>query len=351
MADKNVGISANNSRKPLKERYDSLDGLRAYSAIGIVLLHVYANGGYTVENPAFETVILSFTNLVFLFMIVSGFAMCCGYYEKFINNRVDLKSFYSKRFAKVWPFFAILSILEYVISPSQQAAYETFLNLTLCFGFLPNVNFSVIGVGWFLGVVFVFYFVFPFFCYLLSDRKRAWLAFAAALATNRIASLYFFATRSNFAYSAVFFLAGGMIYLHRHNLQRASREYRWIVITLCITTVTAYFIDGPSVPMMLLMYSSILLFALGISKPGLLVNPVVKFLSNISLEIYLCHMVVFRVLEKLKLTYLFGNNVFSYITTGAMAVLGAVGFSCAVNWCIGKAALLMGKVQTMGKKD
>jgi len=321
----------NNARKPLKERYDSLDGLRAYSAIGIVLLHVYTNGGYKVGNPAFETVILSFTNMVFLFMIVSGFAMCCGYYEKFINNCVDLKSFYSKRFAKVWPFFATLSVLEFVISPSHQAAYETVLNLTLCFGFLPSVNFSVMGVGWFLGVVFVFYLVFPFFCYLLSDRKKAWLAFAAALVMNRIAGQYFYAGRSNFAYSAVFFLAGGLIYLHRHVLQEVSRRFKWLVIMLCLTMAAGYFIDGPSVPMMLLLYASLLIYALGVSKRGLLINPVVKFISNISLEIYLCHMVAFRVLEKLKLTQLFGDGYLSFFATTCMVLLGAIGFSMLIN--------------------
>ena len=63
-------------------RYDALDGVRAISAIGIVLMHVLANGNYNLSGFLFEKLIPSFTNLVFLFMVVSAFSMCCGYYEK-----------------------------------------------------------------------------------------------------------------------------------------------------------------------------------------------------------------------------------------------------------------------------
>ena len=55
--------------------YGALDGLRALAAVGIVLMHVEANG-YELKGFVFERLIPSFTNLVFLFMIISGFAMC-----------------------------------------------------------------------------------------------------------------------------------------------------------------------------------------------------------------------------------------------------------------------------------
>lgn len=135
--------------------YSALDGLRAYSAFGIVLMHVFVNGGYKINGFIFEELIPSFTNLVFLFMVISGFSMCCGYYEKIQNNTISMKDFYVKRFAKVWPFFAFLCLIDVIISPSLNSLYELFANLTLCFGLLPNADISVIGVGWFLGVVFV----------------------------------------------------------------------------------------------------------------------------------------------------------------------------------------------------
>ena len=65
-----------------KERYDGLDGLRTYAILGIILMHVLENGGYQKLGFIFGRLIPSFTNFVFLFMTVSAFGMCCGYYEK-----------------------------------------------------------------------------------------------------------------------------------------------------------------------------------------------------------------------------------------------------------------------------
>ena len=62
------------------DRYEGIDGLKAYAIIGIALMHVLANGEYGIGGFVFERLIPSFTNLVFLFMMVSGFGMCCGYY-------------------------------------------------------------------------------------------------------------------------------------------------------------------------------------------------------------------------------------------------------------------------------
>ena len=48
---------------PNKTRYDAIDGLRAYSAIGIVLMHVLANVDYSLSGFIFENLILSFLNI------------------------------------------------------------------------------------------------------------------------------------------------------------------------------------------------------------------------------------------------------------------------------------------------
>ena len=92
----------------MKERYSAMDGLRAFSAIGIVIMHVLANGGYEINSYITSKIIPSFADLVFLFMIISGFSMCCGYYDRIINNTVSIDEFYGRRYKKVLPFFALL---------------------------------------------------------------------------------------------------------------------------------------------------------------------------------------------------------------------------------------------------
>ena len=64
-----------------------------------------------------------------------------------------------------------------------------------------------------------------------------------------------------------------------------------------------------------------------ISRSLLLDNRVTKFLSSISMEIYLCHMLFFKALQKVKLTHLFGSDVASYIVTSFMVIALAVAFS------------------------
>lgn len=80
----------------MKERYEGIDGLKAYAILGIVLMHVLSNGNFNLTGFVFKNLIPSFTNLVFLFMMVSGFGMCCGYYQKFKDKQIDINEFYKK---------------------------------------------------------------------------------------------------------------------------------------------------------------------------------------------------------------------------------------------------------------
>jgi peptidoglycan/LPS O-acetylase OafA/YrhL len=305
-------------------RYDNLDGLRAYAAIGIVLMHVLFNGDYGLGGFVFRRLIPSFTDLVFVFMVISGFSLCCGYYEKIVNGKIDLGKFYAKRFFKVWPFFAAMCLVDFLMSPGKETAYEFLADLTLCFGLIPNANIGVIGVGWFLGLVFVFYFLFPFICGLLSNKKSAWLAFAVSLVLSGLCALHFGAERSSFAYSGVFFMAGGMIYLYREPLHRFVSRLGWILMTgLLVAALGGYYFFGSQLHWQLLV--SVLMVMLTIGKKNVLLhNPVTKKLSEISMEVYLCHMLVFRVLEKLKVINLFPSKLLSYAVAAVATVVGAV---------------------------
>jgi len=61
-----------------------------------------------------------------------------------------------------------------------------------------------------------------------------------------------------------------------------------------------------------------------------------KFLGGISFEIYLCHMVIYRVLEKLHLVHLFGNGLLAYIFTAIAVICGSVVFSVCAKWFLNK---------------
>ena len=318
------------------DRYEGIDGLKAYAIIGIALMHVLANGEYGIGGFMFERLIPSFTNLVFLFMMVSGFGMCCGYYQKIIDQKISVEDFYKKRYIKIWPYFALLCALDFVISPSKESLFEVFANLTLCQGLLPNAKISVIGVSWTLAVIFVFYMLFPFFCFLMGNKKRAWGVAVVALVFNWLCSNYFNAGRTNIVYDAVYFIAGGLIFLYRKELAEFASKHKIIAGAILLIATVAYFALGGSTLTLLFFCVAALIYTLGCRTGGVLVNPVAKFLGGISFEIYLCHMVIYRVLEKLHLVHLFGNGLLAYIFTAVAVICGSVVFSVCAKWFLNK---------------
>ena len=318
------------------DRYEGIDGLKAYAIIGIALMHILANGEYGIGGFVFERLIPSFTNLVFLFMMVSGFGMCCGYYQKIVDQKISVEDFYKKRYIKIWPYFALLCALDFVISPSKESLFEVFANLTLCQGLLPNAKISVIGVSWTLAVIFVFYMLFPFFCFLIGNKKRAWSVAVVALVFNWLCTNYFKAGRTNIVYDAIYFIAGGLIFLYRKELTEFAAKYKVIAGAILLIAAVAYFALGGNTLTMLFFCVATLVYTLGCKRGGILVNPVAKFLGGICFEIYLCHMVIYRVLEKLHLVHLFGNGLLAYVFTAAAVICGSVVFSVCAKWFLNK---------------
>ncbi len=98
--------------------------------------------------------------------MISGFGIFCGYYEKFKNGSIDLNSFYTKRYKKILPFFITLILIDVIMERSLDHVIQGLTEATLVFGLLPNNQPDVIGVCWTLGVIFLFYMLFPFVVYL-----------------------------------------------------------------------------------------------------------------------------------------------------------------------------------------
>ena len=337
-----------------EERYTNLDGLRAIASVGIVMMHVLANVGCSVEEFVFVELIPSFTQLVFLFMIISCFSMCCGYFEQVSKGTISPNEFYSKRFAKIWPFFALLTAAELIVSPSIETLYEAFANLTLCFGLLPNHKIEVVGVGWTLGVIFVFYLMFPFVCFLLSNRRRAWFALIVAVLFNWVCKAYFFdeehmlldyARRTNILYCSMYFLAGGMIYLYRDQLVIIASRFRKTIVLLIIAITICYYMWLENEYVLLLLYSVVLIYVIGLkSMPSVLNNKVVCLMGKYSMEVYLSHMFIYRVIEKLDAYKLFDSYILSYFTTVLLTYLGALLFAFVVRQCFKKLSFIKGKL-------
>lgn len=311
-----------------KEHYKGIEFLRVLCCIGVIMTHVKANSNYHINGYLYNTVFLTFEDFVFLFMAISAFGLCCGYYDKVINGTINFVEFYKKRFIKILPFFGLLALIDLIVSPSLNALYEFFADITLLFGFLPNIEYiQVMGVGWYLGLVFVFYLIFPFYCVLIKDKKMAWFSFIVSLIFNYATEHYFMVTKANILYSGCYFILGGLVFLYRDKLREVKSL---VILSGTLLSIIIYYIVGDITITRLLV--SFTLLTCGISKIGdKLSNKVISFFSNISMELYLSSMPVFRGLEKLHINTLLGDRWAQYIFMVITVFLCSTIFSVIVK--------------------
>jgi len=326
----------------IKERYNNLDALRAISCLAIIGMHIKANTIFDNTLPGLgANIISSFTHFVPLFLIISGFGMFCGYYERIKNRAIDINSFYSRRYAKILPFFMFLMVIDVLITRSEEHIVEAMTQATLVFGLVPNNQPDVIGVSWTLGVIFIFYLLFPFFVFCFWNRKRALYTFVISFLLSIFCTEYYFtekfviatfAPRHNFLYNAPFFAGGGIIFLFRLEIKKIVSKYKYCCLLICVLATIGWFVTPSHIGNIdILMMKNLFLFSLwlccAISLPtNILDNKVMHYLGAISLELYLAQMVIFRGIEKIGILYLCGKGWLGFLYAWIVVVVGLVVF-------------------------
>lgn len=218
--------------------------------------------------------------------------------------------------------------------------YEISVEGFLLHGLLPNNVVSVIGVCWTLGVIFLFYLLFPAFSVVMKSKKRAWLALGVSLWVDYVCEQHFFTEyyvtisfvpRQSFIYCLPLFIVGGLIYLYRNEIRDVCSKYRYIALAVCLVlTILWYVIPNNGVQLVfyvksLIVYGFWLVYAVGVDS-RLLTSKPMKFLSGISMEMYLAQMVIFRVVEKAHLLYVFGKDgIGGWLSLSVTCVLTLIG--------------------------
>ena len=273
--------------------------------------------------------------------------------------------FYKKRYSRILPFFAILVLIDTFVphAPNKwemahmasgetatgvsafvHSLYDGFAQLTLAFNLLPNPR-PTIGVAWFLGVIFLFYMIFPFFVFMMDNKRRAWISLLFCLLFCFIAVDYFLTdrfinwemTRHCIVYDGPFLALGGIIYLYRFNIRDFVATYRWPFLGLCLGLTCIYWFVPAThkgflfVIVMSLITASWLCYAIG-TEGVVLNNRIVRYLSGISMEIYLCHMMSFRAVEILHVDNYIGNIYAVYWIISFLTLAVAICFSHVVKY-------------------
>lgn len=289
--------------------YIGIDYLRILSCVGIVMMHMlsYENNHYTFTKKL-ALIIPYFTDFVFVFMVISAFVLCLKYYDDVINGNFNVLCFYKKRTRKIIPLFMLLVCVDIFVNHSKQALIEGIADISLLFGLFPN-SIGVVGVGWFIGLIFAFYYIFPFFCFLIRDKRVALISFVMSIFMNYVVGTYFNVERHNIVFSLCFFVLGGIIFLYRSNLEKAPKLFTLVLLSLALA---AYFYNQNTITRLALA-GSLLVVAIGISKEALLSKA--TLLGSVSYEVYLLHMPVFRLISHFNINYMFGYGMFQYFFT------------------------------------
>jgi len=356
------------SNLPKKVRYDSFNGLRAIAALGIAIMHYRAFIAVKPnENFFTSSCIPFFTEFVFLFFMVSAFGMCCGYFDKFTINpetkasAFNTNSFYTKRFSRIWPYFALLVTIDLIMYVVQHGItfdcglrgelYMALADYTMCFNFLPNPAITVIGGGWFLGTIFVFYIMFPFFVFLLNSKKRAWFAMFVALMMHLLTVHYFLTpefclqsqienARHEITYSFIFLFSGGILFLYKDSLYKENILFKAVLLALVVAGTIAQLVWHPSILgenrlYQLILFAIWIVYAMngGFAVKGIkfLDNKVMKFLGDLSMEIYLTHMMMLRLLEKIHLKQHIQDVDLLFVITYICGIALSIGFAWSVK--------------------
>lgn len=318
-----------------KHHYVLIDYLRVFGSFGIILMHILHNGHYDLRNTHILKIVPSFYSFVYMFMSISALGLCIGYYDKIKNNVIDWVDFYKRRYYKIVPFFIVLVILDVFLSPSKEAIYEAFCEITMMFGFIPNMNrFSVMGVSWFLGLTFVFYMCFPFFYFIISDKKRAWITFIVSIILNYILRTYYGLEGYNLLFSSMFYILGGLIYIYKEKIKNVNPlVYLFItVVSICLYYRTSIIYLCVSIIFGLISLSLSLDKTIGLNNRSLeKIHKNTIFLSGLTMEIYLSHMAVFRGFEILDINFIFGYKWGQYLITSFFVFVGSIIFSYIVK--------------------
>jgi len=123
---------------------------------------------------------------------------------------------------------------------------------------------------------------------------------------------------------------GGIAYLYRKKIKDFVTQNRWLWLCACIVLSVVWFITpgddvGIIVVKNLALFFSWLMYGISV-KSKILSNKVTKYMSGISLELYLAQMVIFRVIEKVGLLYKLGYGWGGFLTIWFIEILGLIVF-------------------------
>lgn len=294
-------------------RLYSLDYLRGFAALGIMLYHYssWAYGRYTADTFMGRVGVYG----VAIFYVLSGLTLFHVYHDAMKPALEEIKFFLKKRFFRIFPLLWVVTILSILISSKWPNFYHLFLNLTGLFGFLKwDVTFS--GGVWSIGNELVFYVFFPFFVFFSHKNK---ILFWLLGATIFLIFIYFAFIKLNCKMSSyqekrdyfnplnnLFLFFGGFLIGKLFSKKYFSPAINFTVFILGLALFIYYPVSGNRIDLItgtnrLVFTFSCFLICLALYKADYKIpNPIHNYfivLGDASYSIYLLHPLVMKMIK------------------------------------------------------
>ncbi|MGZ3440585.1 MAG: acyltransferase family protein [Polyangia bacterium] len=162
--------------QPARARLHGLTGLRFFAAAWVFAYHflVLTVGGAPwwverVQNAGHAA--------VSLFFVLSGFVLAYNYAEPLADGRVGRARFFWLRLARVWPLYALMTLVEIPlalhagVAPARVGA-ATAADLVGLQAWIPSISFVGNTPGWSVSVELFFYAAFPWLARLSAEARH-----------------------------------------------------------------------------------------------------------------------------------------------------------------------------------
>lgn len=292
----------------MNKRFDGLLGVRGIGALGIIAYHTYILGGYSGYNGFLDRTVGNGGVFVQLFFMLSSFSMMCGYAEAMWNNKYSLEKFYFNRLKKLLPAFYVALVIHVVLDYAagvKDTWYSIFGTGSLLYAFMPSHQESLVMAGWALGIEIIFYLLFPAFLVFVKNKKRVWITFVFSILLFISYNSYYGVEINqdyiNIVRQLIFFVAGAVIYHYIDYIVKLNKRGKIIFAVVCLGIEVLCFaawghsyVNGH----VLIIVSFTALIMNQVNNMDIVMNNrVMKWLGGISYQMYLFHMIVYRLVS------------------------------------------------------
>jgi len=323
-----------------KTFYKGMTGIRGLAIVAVIFYHAFMIGGFYGLSPIADSVFGNLGKAVQLFFMISAFSLMTGYHDR-LNNRDEIVSFYKRRIVKLMPLFALVLAIFVIINicvSTPTSVYEIIGTLSGWFALMPQYQESLVMAGWTIGILAIFYFIFPIINLLVDNTKKVLVFVGFSVVMYIIYTQYYGVgvelERINIFKQLPYFAIGILLYYVKERVYDFFKR-KSLFFVLCV------FFEILGIVLLLLGFQYLLplsffcmLLIQIYGNDFITTNRVSSFLGSISFELYLLHMVAY------KLLYIFGyfdmlrNNfnsnyillLLDFLPVLALTILFSLGF-------------------------